>query len=355
MGKSHALHVAKGLVEEAMLVAVCGREHQLEWANHHLSEAVQFYKDEESFFNESGIDAVIIATPHYSHPDLVQKAFAHGLHVLLEKPAGVYTKNILEMNEAARTSGKIFAMMFNQRTNPLYQKLRQLIQSNELGEIKRTNWIITDWYRTQSYYDSSSWRATWKGEGGGVLLNQAPHQLDIWQWATGLVPKRVHAFCHYGKYHQIEVEDDVTAYIEYENGATGVLIASTGEAPGTNRLEIVGVRGKIVIENEKLIFYRLTQSEREFNVTDVTGFTKPECWEIDIPIKGENSHHLGILQNWIDAIVKGAPLISPGEEGIKGVELANAIYLSSWLKQTVELPIDGELYFKKLQEKINQT
>ncbi len=167
------------------------------------------------------------------------------MHVLLEKPAGVYTKNVLEMNKAAVSSGKVFAMMYNQRTNPLYQKLRELIQTGELGEIKRTNWIITDWYRSQSYYDSSRWRATWKGEGGGVLLNQAPHQLDLWQWTTGLMPKRVHAFSSYGKYHDIEVEDDVTAYVEYENGATGVFIASTGEAPGTNRFEIAGDRGKI--------------------------------------------------------------------------------------------------------------
>ena len=275
------------------------------------------------------------------------------MHVLSEKPAGVYTKNVLEMNEAAVASGKVFSMMYNQRTNPLYQKLRNLIQSGELGEIKRTNWIITDWYRSQSYYDSSEWRATWKGEGGGVLLNQAPHQLDLWQWTTGLMPKRVHAFSSFGKYHDIEVEDDVTAYVEYENGATGVFITSTGEAPGTNRFEIVGDRGKIVVENEELTFYRLTQSEREFNATYTGGFGEPECWKVEIPIKGENGGHIGIIQNWIDAIVKGTPLLAPGEEGVKGLEISNAIYLSSWLNQTIELPIDADLYYEKLQEKIN--
>ena len=288
-----------------------------------------------------------------THPELAKKAFAKGMHVLSEKPAGVYTKNVLEMNEAATASGKVFSMMYNQRTNPLYQKLRQLIQSGELGEIKRTNWIITDWYRSQSYYDSSEWRATWKGEGGGVLLNQAPHQLDLWQWTTGLMPKRVHAFSSFGKYHDIEVEDDVTAYVEYENGATGVFITSTGEAPGTNRFEIVGDRGKIVVENEELTFYRLTQSEREFNATFTGGFGAPECWKVDIPIKGENGGHIGIIQNWIDAIVKGTPLLAPGEEGLKGLEISNAIYLSSWLNQAIELPIDADLYYEKLQEKIN--
>ena len=224
----------------------------------------KFLETKRAFFNESGIDAVIIATPHYSHPDLAKKALEKGIHVLIEKPAGVFTKNVLEMNEAAKASGKVFGIMYNQRANPLYQKIRDLIQSGQLGEIKRTNWIITDSYRSQSYYDSSKWRATWKGEGGGVLLNQALHQLDLWQWTTGLMPKKVRALSGLGKYHEIEVEDDVTAYVEYENGATGVFITSTGEAPGTNRFEIVGDLGKLVLENEELTFYRLTQSEREF-------------------------------------------------------------------------------------------
>ncbi len=355
IGKSHSIPLDKGLVEGAVLTAVCGREHQKGWVKENLSHQVQLYQNEEAFFQEADIDAVIIATPHYSHPELAIKAFDNGLHVLLEKPAGVYTKNVIEMNNTATSSGKVFSMMFNQRTNPLFQKLRQLIQSGELGEIKRTNWVITDWYRPQSYYDSGQWRATWKGEGGGVLLNQAPHQLDLWQWTTGLMPKRVHAFCHTGKYHNIEVEDDVTAYVEYENGATGVFITSTGETPGTNRFEIVGDRGKIVVENDTLTFYHLTQSEREFNSTFTGGFGAPEYVKMEIPIEGENTGHGGIIQNWVDAIMKGTPLFAPGEEGLKGVELANAMYLSSWLNQTVELPIDADLYLEKLQEKINES
>lgn len=353
IGKSHAIPLDGGLIKGAVLTAVCGREHQRDWVKENLSNHVQFYQNEEAFFQESDIEAVIIATPHYSHPELAIKAFDHGLHVLLEKPAGVFTKNVKEMNKAAKSSGKVFSMMFNQRTNPLFQKLRQLIQSGELGEIKRTNWVITDWYRPQSYYDSSKWRATWEGEGGGVLLNQAPHQLDLWQWTTGLMPKRVHAFCHTGKYHKIEVEDDVTAYVEYDNGATGVFIASTGEAPGTNRFEIAGDRGKIVVENDTLTFYQLTQSEREFNSTFTGSFGAPEYIKRGISIEGENTGHAGVIQNWIDAITNGTPLLAPGEEGIKGVELANAIYLSSWLNQTVELPIDPDLYLEKLQAKIN--
>ncbi|HEY4551469.1 MAG TPA: Gfo/Idh/MocA family oxidoreductase [Bacillus sp. (in: firmicutes)] len=356
MGSSHVLKLDQGQIEGATLTAICSRnENRIEWVKNHTTGNVQIFQDEETFLNESGIDAVLIATPHYSHPELAKKAFAKGIHVLIEKPAGVYTKNVLEMNEAAKVSGKVFGIMYNQRANPLYQKLRDLIESGELGEIKRTNWIITDSYRPQSYYDSSKWKGTWKGEGGGVLLNQALHQLDIWQWTTGLVPKSIRACASLGKYHDIEVEDDVSAYVEYENGATGVFITSTGEVPGTNRFEIVGDRGKIVVENEKLTFYRLTQSEREFNATFTGGFGEPECWKIDIPVKSENGGHVSIIQNWIDTIVKGVPLLAPGEEGVKALEISNAIYLSSWLNETVKFPVDPDLYYEKLQEKITQS
>ncbi|KAB8139318.1 Gfo/Idh/MocA family oxidoreductase [Gracilibacillus oryzae] len=353
MGRSHAKNLNQGDVKGAILTAVCdASEQQLEWAKNNLTNEIEIYQDEDKFLNEADIDAIIIATPHYFHPTTAMIAFAKGIHVMLEKPAGTYAKNVKEMNDLAMESDVVFSMMYNQRTNPLFQKLRKMIHSGELGEIRRTNWIITDWYRSQSYYDSSKWRATWDGEGGGVLLNQAPHQLDLWQWTTGLMPKKVRAFASLGKYHDIEVEDDVTAYVEYENGATGVFITSTGEAPGTNRFEITGDRGKIVVENNKLTFFRLTESEREFNKVDKTGFGRPECWEIEIPVTGDYPGHLGVLQNWIDAIQNGTPLLAPGIEGIKGLEISNAIYLSAWLGEMVELPVDPDLYLEKLREKI---
>ncbi|MFD0826857.1 Gfo/Idh/MocA family protein [Neobacillus sp. M.A.Huq-85] len=354
MGSSHVQMLTKGQIKGAVLTAVCSRnENRIEWVKSHTKGDVKIFKDEQTFFNDTEIDAVLIATPHYSHPDLAIKAFAKGKHVLIEKPAGVFTKNVLEMNAAAESCGKVFGIMYNQRANPLYQKIRGLIQSGQLGELKRTNWIITDSYRPQSYYDSSQWRATWKGEGGGVLLNQALHQLDLLQWTTGCMPKSVRAVCSVGKYHDVEVEDDVTAFVEYENGATGVIIASTGEAPGTNRYEIVGDRGKIVVENEELLFYQLSQSEREFNAAYAGGFGKPDYEKIKIPVTSENANHAIIVQNWVDAIRKGTPKLSPGEDGVNALEISNAIYLSSWLNETVELPVDPDLYFEKLQEKIN--
>ena len=354
IGSSHVQMLDKGQIDGAMLTAICSsNKDRIEWVKNHTTGDVQIFRDEEEFFNESGIDAVLIATPHYSHPELAKKAFAKGIHVLIEKPSGVYTKNVLEMNEAAKSSGKVFSIMYNQRANPLYQKVRELIQSGQLGELKRTNWIVTDTYRPQSYYDSSKWRATWKGEGGGVILNQALHQLDIWQWTTGMMPKRVRAMCGLGKYHDIETEDDVTAYVEYESGATGVFITSTGEAPGTDRLEIVGDNGKLVVENEQLIFYQLAQSEREFNASYTGGFGQPEYHKVEIPVNSDNGNHKSIIQNWIDAIVKKAPLLSPGEEGVKALDISNAIYLSSWLNETVELPVDPDLYYLELQKKIS--
>jgi predicted dehydrogenase len=354
MGSSHVQMLTKGQIKGAVLTAVCSsNENRIEWVRSHTKGDVKIFKDEDSFFNESEIDAVLIATPHYSHPDLAIKAFAKGKHVLIEKPAGVYSKNVLEMNAAAKTSGKIFGIMYNQRANPLYKEIREHVLSGHLGNLKRMNWIMTDSYRPQSYYDSSKWRATWKGEGGGVLLNQALHQLDLGQWMTGYMPKAIRAVCSIGKYHDIEVEDEVTAFMEYENGATGVFIASTGEAPGTNRFEIIGDCGKIVVENEKIILHQLTQSEREFNATYTGGFGEPECKMMEIPIKSENANHDIIVQNWIDAISNGTPQISPGEDGVKALDISNAIYLSSWLNETVELPVDAELYHAKLQEKIN--
>ncbi|WP_066250198.1 Gfo/Idh/MocA family protein [Neobacillus drentensis] len=354
MGSSHVQMLDKGQIKGAALTAICSSNaSRIEWVKNNTQGNVQIFRDVDTFFNESGIDAVLIATPHYSHPELAKKAFAKGIHVLIEKPAGVFTKDVLEMNEAAKLSGKVFGIMYNQRANPLFQKLRDLIQSGELGEIKRTNWIVTDVYRSQSYYDSSKWRATWKGEGGGVLLNQALHHLDIWQWTTGFLPKSIRATCSIGKYHDIEVEDDVTAFVEYENGATGVFITSTGEAPGTDRYEIVGDCGKLVVENDELSFYRLTQSEREFNATYTGGFGVPEWKKIVIPVKSENANHSMIVQNWIDSIVTGSQLLAPGTEGINALEISNAIYLSSWLNETVELPIDPNLYYEKLQEKIS--
>jgi predicted dehydrogenase len=254
------------------------------------------------------------------------------------------------MNEAADKHNLVFAMMFNQRTNHVYRKMHELVHSGSYGQIKRVNWIITDWYRTQAYYNSGGWRATWEGEGGGVLLNQCPHNLDLLQWICGM-PNRVQAFCHNGKWHDIEVEDDVTAYLEYPNGATGVFVTTTGDAPGTNRFEITLERAKLVCENDKLMMYELTVNEREYCYTATEGFTKPEGSWVEVSSDGENPQHAGIMRAFAGAILRGTPLVAKGTEGINGLTLSNAMHLSSWLNRPVELPFDEELFLSELNER----
>ena len=352
MGTGHMKNLMEHKVEHMCLTAVCDIDpERLDFVRKQYNGTVKCFDDYKDLLSSGEIDAVIIATPHYFHPPMAQDAFAAGLHVLTEKPAGVYTKAVREMNEAAKKSGKVFGIMYNQRTNPVYQKLRDLVQSGELGNIKRTNWIITNWYRPQAYHDSSAWRSTWDKEGGGVLINQDPHQLDLWQWICGM-PKKVHAFCKFGSYYNIEVEDDVTAFVEYENGATGLFVTSTGEYPGTNRFEISGTRGKIVVEDDVITFWRTREDERAFNEKNTIPFGRPETWKCEVPVEGENLQHVGILRNFADAVLNGTPLLAPGEEGILGLSISNAIHLSAWTNEAVTFPIDEEKYYRLLQDKI---
>ncbi|MGM7702764.1 Gfo/Idh/MocA family protein [Pseudalkalibacillus sp. Hm43] len=352
MGTEHSTMLLNHQVKGAQLTAVCDvREDRRNWALEHLGNDVSVYQTPDELIASDRVDGVIIATPHYQHSDIAINAFEKGLHVLCEKPAGVYTKQVRQMNEAASDAGKVFSIMYNQRTNPVFQKVRDLVLTGELGEIRRTVWII-DWYRSQSYYDSGSWRATWAGEGGGVLINQCPHQLDLWQWVTGMMPTRVRSFCNFGKYRNVEVEDDVTAYVEYENGATGLFVTSTGMAPETNRFEIYGDRGKLVVEDNRITFWRNRVPESQFNQEWKGGFGLPENWKCEIPVHGVESGHGGIITNWIETILFGRPLISPGDEGIKGLSISNAMHLSTWTDSWVDLPIDEELYYEKLKDRI---
>ena len=351
MGTSHADNFLKGKVKEMRVTAVADIvPEKLEWSKKNLPWAKRYNSAEELM--ESGeVDAVVICVPHYFHPPLVIKALENNLHVVSEKPAGVYTKQVREMNEVAAKSDKTFALMFNQRTNCVYRKIKELIDSGKYGEIRRVNWLVTNWYRTQSYYNSGGWRATWAGEGGGVLLNQSPHQLDLWQWLCGM-PSKIRANCHEGKWHDIEVEDDVTIYAEYPNGATGVFITTTGEYPGTNRLEIVLDKAQIVCDNEKLKLIELDQSLTD-NIKNCTeGFARIESKEVPVETDGMNEQHSGVLNAFAAHILRGTPLVAEGCEGIKGVMISNAAHLSSWTGETVELPIDEDRFYDLLMQKV---
>ncbi len=350
MGSSHCRTILKNEVPEMELTAVADlRESRRIWAKDALPKEVSIFTTGEELI-ESGIcEAVIVATPHYDHPRLVMMALDHGQHALSEKPAGVYTKQVREMNEVAAKHNLVFAMMFNQRTNHVYRKMHELVSSGNYGAIKRVNWIITDWYRSQAYYNSGGWRATWDGEGGGVLLNQCPHNLDLIQWICGM-PCKVQAFCHNGKWHDIEVEDDVTAYLEYPNGATGVFVTSTADMPGTNRFEITLEKAKIVCENNELSVYELEVSEREFCYTTQEGFAKAKGTYINIETDGQNPQHAGVLRAFSGKILHGTPLVAEGIEGINGLTLSNAMHLSSWLQKPIEIPFNEDLFLEELNK-----
>ena len=353
MGVKHVDNIVTGKVPNMIIGAVCDNAPARLEAVKAKYPDMPVFADASELFKSGTCDAVIIATPHYDHPKLAIEALECGLHVITEKPAGVYTMQVKEMNEAAAKSDKKFGIMYNQRTNPVYQKLREMIQRGDLGHIKRVTWIITNWYRPQAYHDSSTWRSTWETEGGGALINQNPHQLDLWQWLFGM-PDRIWARVGFGKYYDIEVDDDVMAYFEYDNGTTGEYITSTGEAPGTNRLEIACDMGRVIVENNKITFDRNVISEREHNKVNTAPFGKPECWECVVPAKTDGGEqHIGIFKDFANAVLKGTKLLAPGEEGINGLTISNAIHLSGWTGEIVDVKnFPHERFYELLQEKI---
>ena len=350
MGTGHSKNYLDGLMPEIEITAVADRNPaRREWAKENLP-GVKVFEEGVDLIHSGACEAVLIATPHELHPPLAEAALRAGLHVLSEKPAGVYTAQLHPVIAAAQETGRTYALMFNQRTNCVYRRLKALLDSGELGALKRVTWVVTDWYRSQAYYDSGSWRATWTGEGGGVLLNQCPHQLDLLQWLCGL-PVRVRAACHEGKWHDIEVEDDVTAYLEFANGATGTFIASTGDALGENRLEIIGTRARIRIENDQLTLDTLSVDERDWCPVCKEPFGVPDIQHAIVQTDGENPQHAGVLNAFAAHILHGTPLVADGREGIRGLMLSNAMHLSSWTGKPVSLPIDEGEFARLLAEK----
>ncbi len=354
MGSGHAKTIViKELCPEIDLVAVADiNPARLEWVKENIPKEITCFDTAEAMLDSGLINACIVAVPHYDHCKYAMECIKRGIHVMVEKPAGVYTKQVREMNEfASKYPDVVFGMMFNQRTNCVYRKVRELVQSGKYGEIRRVNWIVTNWYRSQYYYDSGDWRATWSGEGGGVLLNQCPHQLDLWQWICGM-PVKVLSKLHYGKWHDIEVEDDVSTYVEYENGATGVFITSTGDAHGTNRLEIQLDGAQIVATDKEIKIKEYAMFEKEFSVTTQKAFGTVEATESVVETDGLNPQHSGVLNAWAGAILRGEPLVAHGSEGINGLMISNAMHLSSFLGKEVELPIDEDLYYEELMKRV---
>ena len=352
MGSQHAKAFASGKIPNAVLTAVADIDPvRVGIAKESLDAAVTVFNSATALLASGLCDAIIPTVPHYYHPVLAVQAFEAGLHVLCEKPAGVYVKQAKQMQVAAQKSGKVFGIMLNQRTNPLYIRARQLVQDGTLGRIIHANWIITSWFRAQSYYDSSSWRATWKGEGGGVLLNQNPHNLDLWQWILGM-PSRVKATMYYGKHRSIETEDDVFALFEFPDGAIGQYTTTIADSPGTNRLEITGTKGKLVVENDTLTLHVLQEDTDDFNERFKGEIGQPKSEIQHIAVEGVYTSHPGIITNFCNAILKQEPLIAPGEDGLASLAISNAMHLSSWTDESwVDIPCDDEVFCSFLEQK----
>lgn len=353
MGTHHVNRFLAGECPNIELTAVADiNPDRIAFVREKCGDSIHYYDNAEAMLDSGLIDSCLVAVPHYEHPKYAIACMKRGIHVMVEKPAGVYTKQVMEMNaEAEKHPDVVFGMMFNQRTNCVYRKMKELVDSGKYGRIRRTNWLITNWYRSQAYYDSGSWRATWSGEGGGVLLNQSPHQLDLWQWICGM-PKKVEAHLHYGLWHDIEVEDDVTAYVEYENGATGVFITTTGDGYGSNRFEIQMDAAKLVVENDELRVWEFEQSVPEFTVTNENPVGRINVTEVKVETDGINPQHSGVLNAWADAILDNGTLVAKGTEGINGLTLSNAMHLSSFLGKAVELPLDPDLYYEELMKRV---
>jgi len=352
MGTGHIKNIEAGKCPEIELAAVADINPDKEkWIKENVNHPIPFFATAEEMMDSGAVDAVLVATPHYGHPVYAIAAMKRGIPVLIEKPAGVYTKQVREMIAVADETKVPLAIMMNQRTNCIYRKMREIIQSGEMGAIKRTNWIITDWYRTQAYYDSGDWRATWSGEGGGVLMNQCPHQLDLWQWICGM-PKTISAHMYFGKWHDIEVEDDVTIFAEYANGATGTFITTTGDCPGTNRFEVTLEKGKLIAENGKLLQWVSEESTAEWTKTCKEGFRKFPLEYREVETDGKNEQHSGVLNAFAAHILRGEPLVADGREGINGLSISNASHLSVWTGKTVELPLNDDEYLEELMKRV---
>lgn len=344
-------------VENATIVAICEpNEKRIETVKPTLPQDISYFTDYKEMLDSGLIDAAIITSPHPFHPEMVIECLKRNISVMCEKPAGVYAKQVKAMIEASKNSDALFGMMFNQRTNCVYRKAKEMIENEEIGKLQRINWVITSWYRPDKYYEVSPWRATWKGEGGGLIINQACHQIDLLQWLVGEMPESVNGFLGFGQWHHIEADDEITAFLKYKNGATGIFITTTGEYPGCNRLEISGTRGKLTVEGDKLLFAKLDADTEEFSRNAEGPYDRPNVEEIEVETDGENPQHKGIIQNFTNALLGKEELKIHGSEGLDAVELINSIIYSGWHNgETVQVPVNEDDYYNELQNKIKNS
>lgn len=356
MGTGHLISLA--LSRKLSLCALCDIDGAIA-ERKSRKKGIPGYTDYKEMMDREQPDALIVATPHYDHTPIAIEAMERGIHVLVEKPVAVHALDVRKMIAAhdralKKSPGLIFAAMFQMRTQPHWIRVKEMIDSGALGSLMRASWIITDWYRNQAYYDQGGWRATWRGEGGGVLMNQAVHNLDLYQWLFGM-PCSVNGFASMGKYHDIEVEDEVTGYFEHENGMVGHFITSTAEHPGSNRLEIVGDKGSLIIRKQKILFRKNKEPLSRHTRRAVNTASTPRWRRKRIYTRPRYALHESVISNFADAIGGDAPLVAPAREGLNSIQLSNALLQSSFLGKTVHLPMDERAYAEMLQKLIDES
>jgi predicted dehydrogenase len=338
MGSGHASTMKN--IEEVQLTAVSDVDRKV--CDRVASEyGVKGFTDYEDLVDSGLVDAIIVATPHYFHPPVSIYAMKRKIHVLSEKPIAVTVKEADEMVAAAKANKVKFAVMYQTRSTPEYQAARKLVNEGRLGAIYRTM-CVDSGFRSQAYYDSAAWRGTWKGEGGGVLINQAPHKIDVFMSLGGL-PSKVLAWTNTRR-HKIEVEDEASALLSYKNGAIGYYHTSTTEYPNTEYLELCGEKGKLVMYGDKVRFWELEKPLQEFSDTTPQMWDQPNAQEVEVKLEKRESGHGAIIRNLARSILYDEPLLSPGEEGLMSVEFINATIMSGKLGKPVKIPVDRKTY-----------
>lgn len=353
MGRQYVSMIHEGQIEGMELAGVCCRNAAGQAEIKSLYPKANIYRDVAATFEHAGeFDAVVIVTPHTTHVEIGKMAAKAGKHILMDKPAGVTTKEVKELIAAAHKAGISFSMIFNTRFSGAYEKVKEMLLEGTAGKLVRAVWICNTWYRTPAYHRSAPWRSTWKGECGGLLINQCQHYLDIWQWLLGM-PDQVYASVDYGKYNDFTVDDSVDLQFFYENGLHGTFISASGETPSVNRLELWGTKGRLCLKDGvKLTFDENVMSTEEFARvnTDIYGKLDHRIREISVKPQGETGYRR-LFQNFTDHIRKGVPLLTDGNDGLRTLTLANGAYLSSWLGRKVDFPIDDDEYARRLEEK----
>jgi len=297
----------------------------------------ELLKNFDWLIKRADIDVVCLCTPHALHAEQAIAALKSRKHVLTEKPMAVTVADADKMIAASEKYDRKLGVVFQYRFRPSVLAARALLQRGQLGQLYRVT-VVHAAFKTQYFYDAAAWRGTWKGGGGGVLINQAPHYLDLLAYLVGM-PTRVAAW-NRTLTHRIEVEDTASALMEFPGGAQGFAHFNTVQAPGESRIEIVGDRGTLRIEDNDVRLFQPEIPLRQFAQTDRSHiYAYPRTAEVRVPLASSEATHATVLQDFIDAVRHNRPPACDGQEGRKSLEIGNAMLLSSFSGKPVELPV----------------